>query len=683
MARTSRLHRSASLLAAFVMAIGLAWLGTVSAAALPGDSPFNVKEQITDRADALVDTAALQSDLETLQDEHGIQLFVVYVDSFDGQSGPDWTEKTFQTSGMGGNDVLLAVAVDDRAYGMWTTGDSGLSESQLQDVQTNDVEPALGDDDWDGAVTAAAEGLGDPSSGGNVDSGDEEGSLTGGFFNGFGPFFLMFIFIAVLPGVGKVIRMITKNRGKDTPAAPPIGQPAPVMANVDTAQLRQDVSTALVDLDNAIRSSGEELSFAQAQFGEQATLQFTTALESARGRAAEAFRIQQELDIARGAGRLVDAEERARLVQILDLTKAADDELDAQEEEFTRLRDLEANVPQFLASLRTRTTEVQARLPVAKQELEGLAAVHPRAALTSLVANIEQAPRLIESAQGFVTTGEAHLTAGDRPSAVSAARAAEDALGQADARLEMVISARSVLDDAVASLDTALASISSDLVDAKRLQANDQMTVSAVGEAQKAVDLGAKARAGGDVLGALGALERAEHYLDTALERYRKESDRTAARTEKFNRRYEHVRARIVTVERQIDSVRGFVDADPRTQIKEASRQLAAAHSERDRNLDLASDHLTDAEVLVERVVASINSRSDDYQGFGGFGGGTGGGRNNGIDVGSLILGGILSGGFGSRGGGWGGSSGGFGGGGGGGFGGGGGGGGFGGGGRF
>ena len=209
------------------------------------------------------------------------------------------------------------------------------------------------------------------------------------------------------------------------------------------------------------------------------------------------------------------------------------------------------------------------------------------------------------------------------------------------------------------------------------------MTVSAVGEAQKAVDLGAKARAGGDVLGALGALERAEHYLDTALERYRKESDRTAARTEKFNRRYEHVRARIVTVERQIDSVRGFVDADPRTQIKEASRQLAAAHSERDRNLDLASDHLTDAEVLVERVVASINSRSDDYQGFGGFGGGTGGGRNNGIDVGSLILGGILSGGFGGRGGGWGGSSGGFGGGGGGGFGGGGGGGGFGGGGRF
>lgn len=676
------MHRPARLLAAILMAIGLVWLGTVSAAAAPTDAPFSLTDHITDRADVL-DEAALQEDVDTLQDEHNIQLWVVYVDSFDGQSGQEWVEATYEESGFGGNDVLLAVAVQDRAYGMWTTGDSGLSEAQLQGVQTNDVEPALGDDDWDGAVTAAAQGLGNPGAGGNDSSGSEGSSMGGGFFNGIGPFFLMFFFIAVLPIVGKVIQLIKKTTRKDTPAAPPIDQPAGVMSSVSTDELRRTVSTALVDLDNAIRSSGQELSFAQAQFGEQATQQFTAALEAAQTRSAEAFRIQQELDIARGAGRLVDAEERARLVQILDLTKAADDELDAQETEFTKLRDLEATVPQFLASLRTRISEVEGRLPVARQELAGLTATHARASLTTLSDNVEQAPGLIESARGFVTTGEGHLEGGDRPSAVAAARAAEDALAQADSRLEAVLSARSVLADAIGALDKALASISSDLLDAKRLQANDQMTVSAVGEAQHAVELGTKARGGGDVIGALSTLERAEHYLDTALERYRKDSDRTAERTEKFNRRYEHVRARIVTVERQIDSVRGFVDAGPRTQIKEASRQLAAAHAEKDRNLDLASDHLTDAEVLVERVVATINSRSDDYQGLGGFGGGTGGGRNNGIDVGSLILGGILSGGFGSRGGGWGGSSGGFGGGGGGGFGGGGGGGGFGGGGRF
>ena len=54
---------------------------------------------------------------------------------------------------------------------------------------------------------------------------------------------------------------------------------------------------------------------------------------------------------------------------------------------------------------------------------------------------------------------------------MAAARAAEDALGQADDRLESVLTARTVLADATAALDTALASISSDLVDAERLRA--------------------------------------------------------------------------------------------------------------------------------------------------------------------------------------------------------------------
>lgn len=684
MTGTSRTHRAASLLAALVAVFAVLW-AAAPATALPADAPFSVSGDITDRAGVLGDTSVLQSEIDGLRTDADLQLFVVYVDSFDGQSGAEWTQQTFETSGMGGNDVLLAVAVQDRSYGMWTTADSGLGRADVTRVQSRDVEPALGDDDWAGAVSAAVTGLqrqvDNPASDSSNDgsSGSSSGSSGGGIFSFFSPFSLFFIAVFILPIIGRVIRSITRRQtSAQTP--PPIDQPAPVMSSKSTDQLRQEVATALVDLDNAIRSSTQELSFAQAQFGEQATLQFTAALEEARGRAADAFRIQQELDIARGAGRLDEPEERARLAQVLDLTSAADAELDAQEAEFTQLRDLEANVPQFLASLRTRISEVESRIPVATQELAGLSATHPRESLTTLNDHMQQAPRLIESARGFVTTGEQHVDAGDRPSAVSAARAAEDALGQADARLEMVISARAVLDDATASLDTALASISSDLVDAKRLQANDQMTVSAVGEAQKAVEVGTRARSGGDVLGALAGLERAEHYLDTALERYRKDADRTAQRTEKFDRRYENVRTRIVTVERQIDTVRGMVGTQPRTQIREASRLLAAAHSERTQDLDKASEHLTQAEVLVERVVASINSGSDDFHGFGG---GIGGGRNNGIDIGSLVLGGILSGGFGGRGGGWGGSSGGFGGGGGGFGGGGGGGGGFGGGGRF
>ena len=157
MVRTRRALHPARLLAAVLAAIGLVVLGGASALA---DAPFDVPDQITDRADVLGDTGPLQDDLDALQRDHELQLFVVYVDSFDGSDPQEWTQQTFETSGMGGNDVLLAVAVEDRRYGMWTTEASGLDPDDISRVQTRDVEPALADDDWAGAVTAAAEGLG-------------------------------------------------------------------------------------------------------------------------------------------------------------------------------------------------------------------------------------------------------------------------------------------------------------------------------------------------------------------------------------------------------------------------------------------------------------------------------------------------------------------------------------------
>lgn len=658
---THRTRRLSGLLCGVLVAAAVALASPTAAlaapapaGAVPAQEPFNVPDQVTDRADVLEDPSGLQTELDRLRDEHGVQLFVVYVDSFDGLSGAQWAQQTFETSGMGGNDVLLAVAVEDRAYGMWTTPASGIEEKELASVQSDDVEPALADDDWDGAVSAAASGLGE----------------------GGGPSFST-LFYLVVGGIflgGILVPVLLSRRKK--PAEPELTGAQPVMLSVDTPTLRNNVSTALVDLDNAVRASAEELAFAEAQFGQQATQQFTAALQSARGRADEAFRIQQELDLARGAGRLHETEERARLAQILELTTAADEELDAQEEQFQRLRDLEATVPQFLASLRTRIDEVSARVPVADQELEGLAATHRRDSLSTLTRNRDQARRLIESARGFITSGEDHVASDERPSAVAAARAAEEALGQADALLETVLTARAVLANAVTALDEALASISSDLADAERLHANDQVTLSAIGEARLAIEVGTKARGGGDVIAALGGLERAEHYLDNALERYRQEESRQSERAEKFDRRLRHVRSRIQVVDQQLTTSRGQVGAGPRTDLREATRLLGEAEAMRESDIHRAADLLTQAETLADRARDGVDSAPDDWNQFGG--GGFGGGRRHGVDIGSLVLGGILSGGFGGRGGGWGGSSGGFGGGG---FGGGGG--GFGGGGRF
>ena len=647
---------------ALVAALCLLWGGAAATAASPADAPFDIPEQITDRAGVLDDPQGLQSQVNELTQEEGLQLFAVYVDSFDGMAPESWVQQTYETSGMGGNDVLLAVAVEDRRYGMWTTADSGLEASDISRVQTDYVEPQLAADDWDGAVTAAAEGLGSGGGGG--------GFSSGMFYLVIGGIFLACIAIPIV--LSKRRSSASSGDGSESPL---------VMAGVSTETLRRNVASALVDLDNAIRSSGEELTFAQAQFGQQATQQFTAALKSARAKADEAFKLQQQLDIARGGGRLDEGHERAELAEILELTRAADDELDAQEEEFARLRDLQATVPEFLGTLRTRIGEVTDRLPVAEQELAGLEATHPRESLTTLRDNLDRARKLIASAEGFVEAGEGHVSSDDRPSAVAAARAAEEALGQADSRLDFIFSARETLANATSALDEALASISSDLADAKRLGANDQLTVTAVGEAQRAVELGTAARRGGDVLGVLSTLEKAEHYLDNALLRYREEAERASERNRLLERRFAHVRARISAVEAELTNHRGNVDAQPRTLLREAHRLVDEAEAARGGHPDRAADLLSQAEANADRAQQGIRSRrhDDPWDGHG-LGGGYYGGRRNGIDMGSLILGGILSGGFGGRGGGWGGSSGGFGGGLGGGIGGGGG---FGGGGRF
>ncbi|MEX1909110.1 TPM domain-containing protein [Janibacter sp. Y6] len=635
----------------------------VSAApAAPTTEPMDLREQVTDEAGVLGDLGQYDEALQRARDA-GIQLFVVYVDSFDGTEGSAWAQQTYERSGMGGDDVLLAVAVEDRRYGTWASEESGLSESDDQQVRSQDIEPALGRDDWGGAVVAAADGYAD--------------ALTGSSIPGWLPF-------AGIAGAAGVGGLLLSRRRSRTGATGGPGVDAPPEQAEPLESVRSRAGTALVDLDNALRASSEELTFAQAQFGTQATLRFEQTLAAARAQASEAFGVQRELDDAQRQGTLDPARARAGYERILALAADADARLDAEEEEFVRLRDLQSRVPEVLADLDVRAGEVEQRIPVAEQELAGLRATHPPEALVSVGHDVEQARGLVASARELVATGREHLAQGDnRPAAVAAARAAEDALGQAVAALDAVSGAQGVLADAAGHLDRALASITSDVADAERLGAHDQLTTTALAAARTAIDDGVRARSGGDPLAALSALTSAERDLDAALAPHREADEVRRRAADLVARRAQTVRARLDSIQATISRTRGAVSVEARTDIDQAYQLLAQAEQATATDADRADDLLGQAERLGERALSTARSDVDDWRsgGRGGYGGGFGGG-SRGLDPTSIILGGILSGGFGggSRGGGWGGSSGGFGGG----FGGGGGGGGgFGGGGRF
>ncbi|HEY9378142.1 MAG TPA: TPM domain-containing protein, partial [Jiangellaceae bacterium] len=116
------------------------------------EQPLRVDEPVTDRIDALAgEGARVREALDQLRVANGTQLFVVYVSSFDGMNGQQWSDETARRSQLGDRDVLFAVAVDDRAYGYSVAGEFPFSDSELADLTVREVEPRLAAGDWAGA----------------------------------------------------------------------------------------------------------------------------------------------------------------------------------------------------------------------------------------------------------------------------------------------------------------------------------------------------------------------------------------------------------------------------------------------------------------------------------------------------------------------------------------------------
>src|SRR5689334_19932870 len=132
-------------LAVAALLLGLLMLGGRALA----DSPTRLAGQITDTAGVLGGgRSQVQAALDDLRQANGTQLWVVYVRSFDGATGEDWAAKTAQLSQFGRRDVLLAVAVEDRAYGTSVDASYPLSNSALDEIESRDVEPRPAAGDW-------------------------------------------------------------------------------------------------------------------------------------------------------------------------------------------------------------------------------------------------------------------------------------------------------------------------------------------------------------------------------------------------------------------------------------------------------------------------------------------------------------------------------------------------------
>ena len=365
------------------------------------DAPFRLADRVTDRAGVL-DPAAktrVQQAVDGLRAEKGYDLFVVYVRSFDGAQPQEWADRTGQLSQLGRNDVLLAVATQDRAYYVSYAQDFPLSQQTTDAIADKDVEPRLGADDWSGAAVGLADGLrsGGPASsgGGGIGVG---GLVVGG---------------VAVAGIGGYLLMRRRRRAKEAPVEAPAPESGE-FADVNTDDLAYRGSQALLDVDDAVRRSEVELSAARAHFGDAAVAEFAAALEAARGEMLRGFTLRQQLDDDIPED---EPTKRRMLAEIITVCRAADERLDAQVAAFDQLRNLEATAPEYLAGLATRLDATNGRLPVAEARWAALQKQYAPGSWEPAAGNLDQARSLLTGAAAELAEAREALAAAPAPPA--------------------------------------------------------------------------------------------------------------------------------------------------------------------------------------------------------------------------------------------------------------------------
>src|SRR3984893_14367898 len=243
--------------------------------------PFRLGGYITDNAGALNDSgrAAIQTATGKLYSDRHIQLWVVFVDDFSGQPAVSWTQSTRAASDLGDFDALLAVATVDRSYAFLVPNRvQTISSSQVDDLRRNQIEPALRRGDWSGAAVAAANGL---------DRGQQPASaapLLIGLGGSLGAAPSLYVFMRPRR---------RRRRAAELAAAKRVDATDPdALAALSLGALDDLSRWKVVDVDNAVRTSANELALTIEEFGEQRTQPFTRAVDNAKSALSQAFTVR-------------------------------------------------------------------------------------------------------------------------------------------------------------------------------------------------------------------------------------------------------------------------------------------------------------------------------------------------------------------------------------------------------
>ncbi|MGI5457726.1 hypothetical protein ACQEWB_32050 [Streptomyces sp. CA-249302] len=229
----------------------------------------------------------------------------------------------------------------------------------------------------------------------------------------------------VLAGYGYV-RRTRRARSRTTPgggssltgpAPPPLGE------------LDDQVRMLLVEADDCVRTSREELGFVEARFGAKAVAPFARAVRDAHSELSAAFRMRQQYDDG------VPEDETARrhaLTGMVGRCQEAGLRLDAEADGFDRLRALEDGVGEALEIAEGRFRGLAGRVGGADATLSELAGRYGSPAVAATAGHVEQAKDRLVFATVRLNEARQSADMGEGKAAIRHLRAAEGAITQAD-----------------------------------------------------------------------------------------------------------------------------------------------------------------------------------------------------------------------------------------------------------
>ena len=626
------------------------------------DDPVDLGgEHIYDSADVVSDsTDDIQAALDTLYDDTRVRLYVVYVDSFTNPSDrEEWVVETADRNGLGDNNVLVAIAVDDSLYQLWQADNLALTDSELSDVAIDSLVPDLADGNWADAAINFAGGVDSAlvngvDTGGTGDNGfdpnDEYGFEDDGFgdptSSGFGgldsivPVFIGLIFVGII--VTAVVTMARASSRRSTPssftgersptpapAGPPPGPPQPSQEELDAS-----AGSLLVQLDDALATSEQELGFASAQFGDDATAAFTTALAGAKSKVAAAFALRQKLDDS-----VPDTAEqkRAWTTEIIELCVAAEQELNAQSADFDALRELEKNAPALATEIDRMIPTLRSGRSAIASKTQALAHRYSPAAIAPVAGNPDQVQKLIDLISGALSEARHALSAGKTGEAAVDVRTAQGAAAQASKMIEDVTALESALATAAAELGETVDETRQDVAEARATGAAELEPT--IGAAEAAIAY-AESKGAGDPVTSLARVEKQAGALNAALTGLRDRTAQVQRATALLPRAIQSAETQLSIGEQYLVSRRGGIGTEARTRLASARQRLDAAHALS------ASDPvaaLAEAEQASNLAESGARLAQRDVDNFG-DGPGLGGGDNTGALVGGLLAGLLLGG---------------------------------------